>query len=167
MVFLNFCNRSMSSMDDLTHNSEIGKANSREILGFPGFLGIPCFPGNLRNIIFNWNYYSLLHLGSTKYQNWLFIFLTRQLEILRTFLMSFLTVLPGNSSDNIPGKLFPGHYIPTQKYYVDTIRVQSLPSKILFFHACSPPPPTQDFFCQYVLRTKNLLWSFKVKLILL
>ena len=117
-------------MDDLTHNSEIGKATSWSswLSQFSRFSR------------FSWQFMKLL-LGIR--------FRIKQISELAFYFLN-QTVRNFNPSDNIPGKLFPGHYIPTQKYYVDTIRVQSLPSKILFFHACSPPPPPRTYFCQYV-----------------
>ena len=87
--------------------------------------------------------------------------------LLIEFLFKFSIVLPGNPSDNIPGKTIPGTLHPYSEILCGHHQSTKPSFKDTIFPCLFPPPPTQDFFCQYVLRTENLLWSFKVKLILL
>ena len=77
--------------------------------------------------------------------------------------------------------LFYFHYIFVSNFVLYNISNKSSPDAFTAYnsklHLCpqsnanapvpaDPPPPPRTYFCQYVLRTKNLLWTFKVKLIL-
>ena len=99
-------------------------------------------------------------------------FLTVLLIILYSFCLNFqlsfleiqatiIPKFPNYSGKTIPGISHPyseilcGHHQSTKPSFKDTI-----------FPCLFPPPPPRTYFCQYVLRTENLLWTFKVKLIL-
>ena len=87
------------------------------------------------------------------------------------FQLSFLeiqaTIIP--KFPNYSGKTIPGisHITPLLRNTMWTPSEYKAFLQRYYFSMPVPPPPPRTYFCQYVLRTKNLLWTFKVKLILL